>query len=60
MIGNVVISKIDALMCVALRKAEKTRSLRRISWNQRMYNTIDEVSHKPKVIVTKFNRIYEF
>jgi len=46
MTGNVVISEVDAIMYVVLSKAKKTRALWRISWYQRTYSAIAEVSHK--------------
>jgi hypothetical protein len=46
MTGNVVTSEVDAIIYVVLNKAKKTRALWGISWYQRTYSAIAEVSHK--------------
>jgi hypothetical protein len=45
MIGNVVISEVDAIMYVVLSKAKKTRALWGINWYRRTYSAIAGVSH---------------
>jgi hypothetical protein len=44
--GNVVISEADALTSVVLSKAEKLVPHGQITWYNRMYNAITEVSRK--------------
>jgi hypothetical protein len=49
MTASVVIFKVDALTYVILSKAEK-RALWEISWYHRVYNAIEEVLHKPRLL----------
>ena len=46
--GNIVISRIDALMHVILSKVEKHVPYGEFSWYLRMRNAINDVSHKLK------------
>ena len=48
MTGNVVISRVDYLNVCRTKRGRKTRVLGGISWYRKMYNVIDEVSHKPR------------
>jgi len=55
MTGNVVISEVCCYVRVCRTKqGGKTRALCAVSWYHRMYNVINEVSHKPKC---RYNRV---
>jgi len=45
MTGNVIISKVDALMYVVIKQGRRPLVLLGISWYHRMYDAISEVSH---------------
>jgi hypothetical protein len=49
MIGNVVISEVDALTYVVLSEVEK-HALWGISWYRRMFDVISEVSNKLRLL----------
>ena len=50
MTGNVVISEVAAVIQVYVVQSIKTRALWGISWYRKMYNIIDELSHKPRLL----------
>lgn len=56
MTGNAVTSEVNALIYIVLSRAENS-ALWGIRWYHIMYNTIDEVSHKPRSFITEFNCI---
>jgi hypothetical protein len=48
MTRNVIISELDALMCIVVSR--ENQDLWGINWYQRMYNTIAQVLHKPRLL----------